>query len=158
MTATIASVPITGSRMLLLCTYWPIIIVIVIVMHISDPSLLLLLCTYSAHSFHGPLHDFALGKLPPGRQNGSHCSHPMDVNGGAEAGAGCNRNNSGIIRGPFTSSSPELCQNGGTLVRGPIPQKCANGKREMGATVVVLYTDGNINCMRQANEASGNSI
>lgn len=123
------------------------------------PLLLLLLCTYPAHSFHRPLHDFALGKLPPGRQNGSQCSRPMDVNGGAEAGAArCNRNNSGIIRGPFTSSSPELCQNGGTLVRGPIPQKCANGKREMGATVVVLYTDGNINCMRQANEASGNSI
>ena len=93
----------------------------VIVMHISGPLLLLLLllCTYPAHSFHHPLHDFALGKLPPGRQNGSQCSHPMDVNGGAEAGAGCNRNNSGIIRGPFTSSSPELCQNGGTAREGP---------------------------------------
>ena len=28
----------------------------------------------------------------------------------------------------------------------------------MGATAVVLYTNGNINCMRQANEASGNFI
>ena len=28
----------------------------------------------------------------------------------------------------------------------------------MGATAVVLYTDGNINCMRQVNEARSNSI
>ena len=49
-------------------------------------------------------------------------------------------------------------------MRGPVPQNCANGKMvkggngKMGATAVVLYTDGNINCMRQVNEARGNSI
>ena len=44
-------------------------------------------------------------------------------------------------------------------MRGSVPQNCANGKMveggngKMGATAVVLYTDGSINCMRQANEA-----
>ena len=46
---------------------------------------------------------------------------------------------------------------------GAIPQNCANGKKDCWrnglepSAAVVIYTDGNVNCIRQANVAEANS-